>query len=77
MDWFLYDNDLRHERVKAPVTSFSTALLKSWNANVACFYGAEDKGFQKLPNWDHSFWYVSKIFQKLNISYALISDTHP
>ena len=31
MDWFLYDNGLRHERVKSKFNTFLVSVMKTWN----------------------------------------------
>ena len=33
MDWFLYDNDLRHERVKQKIFLFENAFMGICNVN--------------------------------------------
>ena len=33
MDWFLYDNGLRHERVKVPLIKVYTTLYRLYKSN--------------------------------------------
>ena len=73
MDWFLYDNGLRHERVKVPLIKVYTTLYRLYKSNEfgMLFKNSETRCKQKAELFlgtrpqtsgklDSCFWFLRK-----------------
>ena len=65
MDWFLYDGDLRHERVRAFPDSFLAGLLQQQQQ-----LRRGRKAVQEVCNFLKNFKFVTRLFSYISVSLA-------